>query len=48
MDKFQEIRKEYDGINSFLHESLPKMEIEEAFLLYFLSATVIQESLSRV
>lgn len=40
MDKFQEIRKEYDGINSFLHESLPEMENDEAFLLYYLSATL--------
>ncbi|MGN1047328.1 MAG: AAA family ATPase [Eubacteriales bacterium] len=40
MDKFQELKAEYDSLETFLRESLPGVNLGEAPLLYFLSATL--------
>ena len=40
MDKFQEIKKEYDDYIDFLRQSLPDVELGDSPLLYYLSATL--------
>lgn len=40
MDKYRELKSEYKGLLAFLQKSLPKMDLDEEFLLYYISATL--------
>ena len=40
MDKYQELKTEYDSFAAFLKAALPSEELDEAVLLYYLAATL--------
>lgn len=38
MDKFTELKKEYDGLLSFLRKQLPELQVEDSLSTYYLAA----------